>query len=90
MRGLLDAGAKRIAPVLERLDSELVEKFPAAGERSTIITRVRAALEQNGIAGVRELVDKGLVPAFALGVLLGAQALPEATDRQAGRSQGIL
>ena len=90
MRGLLDAGAKRIAPVLERLDSELVEKFPAAGERSTIITRVRVALAQNGIAGVRELVDKGLVPAFALGVLLGAQALPEATEGQAGRSQGIL
>jgi len=82
MRGLLDAGAKKISPVLEKLDSELVKEFPAAGERSVIVTRVRQALAEKGIAGVRELVDKGLVPAFALGVLLGAQALPSATEDQ--------
>lgn len=84
--GLLDAGVKKISPRLERLDAELVKEFPAAGERSATVTRVRAALEREGIAGVRKLVDQGLVPAFALGVLLGAQAPPEATDRQRQKS----
>ncbi len=90
MRGLLDAGAKKISPRLEQLDAELVKDFPSAGERSTIVTRVRTALAQEGIAGVRKLVDKGLVPAFALGVLLGGQALPQATERQPARSQGLI
>ena len=90
MRSLLDAGAKKISPRLEQLDAGLVKEFPAAGERSVIITRVRTALAREGIAGVRKLVDAGLVPAFALGVLLGAQALPQATEGQPARSGGLL
>ena len=60
--------------------------FGGSSERSVIVTRVRAALEQKGIAGVRALVDKGLVPAFALGVLLGADALLPATEDQRPKS----
>ena len=81
MTNLLDVGAKQISPALERLDAWLVRVLPSAGERSIIVTRVREALSQKGIAGVRELVDKGLVPAVVLGALLGAQALPSTTDR---------
>ena len=81
MTNLLDVGAKQISPALERLDAWLVREFPSAGERSIIVTRVREALSQKGIAGVRELVDKGLVPAVVLGALLGAQALPSTTER---------
>jgi len=81
MTNLLDVGAKRISPALQTLDAKLVKEFPSAGKRSIIVTRVREALAQKGIAGVRELVDKGLVPAVVLGVLLGAQGLPSSTER---------
>jgi len=66
---------------LQKLDAKLVKEFPSAGERSIVVTRVREALYRKGIAGVRELVDKGLVPAFVLGVLLGAQDPGPSTDR---------
>ena len=76
-KNLLDTGAKKISPQLEKLDSELVEFYPAAGDRNKIVSLVRKALAKNGVAGVRELVDKGLVPAVVLGLVLGgASQLP--------------
>ena len=90
MTNLLDAGAKRISPKLQKLDAWLVRVLPSAGERSIIVTRVREALSQKGIAGVRELVDKGLVPAVVLGVLLGAQDPGPSTHRPSRPPQGPL
>ncbi len=90
MTNLLDAGAKRISPKLQTLDAWLVRVLPSAGERSIIVTRVRKAYSQKGIAGVRELVDKGLVPAVVLGVLLGAQDPGPSTHRPSRPPQGPL
>ena len=81
MRGLLDQGAAKIAPELEKLDAALVKDIPGAGDRNVIVTRTRAALERGGTAEVRRLVEQGVLPALVGAVLLGGLTLPAATDR---------
>ncbi|BAQ89986.1 hypothetical protein [uncultured Mediterranean phage uvMED] len=81
MRGLLDQGAAKIAPELEKLDAALVKDIPGAGDRNVIVSRTRAALERGGTAEVRRLVEQGVLPALVGAVLLGGLTLPAATDR---------
>jgi len=70
MRGLLDRGAARSAPQLEKIDAALVKAFPKAGERQLVVARTRQALATGGIAKVRQLVEQGVLPAAVLGALL--------------------
>lgn len=81
MRSLLDQGAAKIAPQLEKLDAGLVKDFPGAGDRNAIVTTVRQALATGGIAKVRQLVEQGVLPAVVLGVLAASQAPQSTTER---------
>ena len=81
MRGLLDQGAAKIAPELEKLDAALVNRVPGAGDRNLIVTTVRQALETGGIAKVRQLVEQGVLPVLVLGVLAAGAAPQSTTDR---------
>jgi hypothetical protein len=81
MRGLLDQGAAKIAPELEKLDAGLVNDFPGAGDRNAIVTIVRQAIATGGIAKVRQLVEQGVLPAVVLGVL-AAGATPQSTTER--------
>jgi len=82
-RGLLDEGMKNAARRLETLDQQLLKEYPSAGERKEIVSRVRQALIEKGVAGVRELVQKGIVPAVVLGAL-GVQTIPQESLPRSG------
>ena len=81
MRGLLEQGAAKIAPELEKLDAGLVNDFPGAGDRNAIVTIVRQAIQTGGIAKVRQLVEQGVLPAVVLGVLAAGATPQSTTDR---------
>ena len=81
MRGLLEQGAAKIAPELEKVDAALVSRVPGAGDRNVIVTTVREALQTGGIAKVRQLVEQGVLPAVVLGVLAAGAAPQSTTDR---------
>ena len=63
--------SQKLAPVLEKLDAALVRQFPNVGERSEVIQLVRRTIASEGLPGIRQLVDKGILPSIVLG-LLGA------------------
>ena len=81
MRGLLDQGAAKIAPELEKLDAGLVNDLPGAGDRNVIVTTVRQALATGGIAKVRQLVEQGVLPVVVLGVLAAGSTPQSTTER---------
>mgnify|MGYP003113021838 CR=1 FL=1 len=81
MQGRIDAAFKKVAPQLEELDARLVDQFPNAGERQEMVTLVRTTLATKGIKGLRDLVDRGVVPAVALAIL-GPAALNQSDQSE--------
>lgn len=87
--GLLSSAAQQAAPALEQLDAALVKEFPDIGTRSQILMTTRQALAEGGIARVRELVDQGILPVVALGVI-GSYAATRQQSRQGdGKNDGV-
>ena len=77
----LSTAAQQAAPLLEKLDAELVRAFPDIGARSQILMMTRQALASGGIAAVRKLVDQGLLPALVLGAIGSRAGNQQPSDR---------
>ena len=86
--GLLSSAAQQAAPALEQLDAALVNEFPDIGARNQILMTTRQALAEGGISRVRELVDQGILPVLALGVIGSYGATQRQSRQDGGRNDG--
>lgn len=79
----LEAGAMDEASTLNRMDAALEADYPDAGTRSELLTRTREILSSKGFQGVRDAVEKGILPAIVLSVIagsIGSRATQEQPD----------
>jgi hypothetical protein len=70
----IEPTARELASRLEIVDQELMRFYPQIGDRSSVLMQVREAMSKEGFAGVRKLVQMGIVPAVVVGVLYPAIA----------------
>ena len=82
----LEAGAMDEASTLNRMDAALEAHEPDAGTRSELLTKAREILSSKGFQGIRDAVEKGILPAIVLSVIagtLGSRAGQEQPDESA-------
>ncbi|GAF84213.1 unnamed protein product, partial [marine sediment metagenome] len=82
----LETGAMDEALTLNRMDTALEAHYPDAGTRSELLTKAREILSSKGFQGIRDAVEKGILPAIVLSVIagtLGSRAGQEQLDESA-------
>ncbi|RLC15193.1 MAG: hypothetical protein DRI24_11570 [Deltaproteobacteria bacterium] len=68
----LEAGAMDEASTLNKMDAALEAEYPDEGKRSELLTRTREILSSGGYQGIRDAVEKGILPAIVLSVIAGS------------------
>jgi len=84
----VDRALRQLAPKLEKVDEVIVQSYPDVGQRSEVMQSVRQALAQEGLDGVRKLVEAGIVPVAVLGVL--TQGFSQEQSDQPAQTRGLI
>lgn len=84
----IDRALQQLAPQLDKVDEIIIQQYPDVGQSSEVMTLVRQTLAQEGLGGVRRLVEMGILPVAVLGVLAQEQSAPS-RDR-ASQTGGLI
>lgn len=84
----IEPTARELASRLDSVDQQLMQAYPDIGDRSSVLMQVREAISKEGFAGVRKLVQMGIVPVGVVAILY--PAIADQLNSEQPRGNGLV